>query len=475
MTGRMRRVMQTAICAAAVWFGLFELGGGYVGYLGEAAGETAQVAKNQLAVTALSAYDAKLLLAEPAMAAAEDSGGAVRTQYATAGAEAGSGKDMPQKGMEQAAGNEKTVYLTFDDGPSRHTGDVLDLLKREGIRATFFVLGEHVKQQPALAKRIVREGHSIGNHTYNHKYAEIYGSFGEFADQVMKTDELIYKTTGVRTPLLRAPGGTFGNFDQGYFDALAEAGYLVHDWNVDSGDSKRSGVPATEIVATVKEAKLADKLVVLLHDSAGHEASVKALPAIINYYKSKGYSFAPLTDRVEPIRFRTAIKPKWTRAKVTRAEKTELVRFADSLSKQAAQAGAEAGAPKAPQKPAETIGTVKQPPERTEPKLVLHLGDGMLELEPGEYSLRKGVTEVPLAKLMELAGGTVTADAREGRIEAQLNGKRAVWLLDAEDTSAVEDAGRFAVPVRSTMEQLGFSIEKYVFNDKQREIWVAGQ
>ncbi|MCA0758645.1 polysaccharide deacetylase [Paenibacillus sp. N4] len=471
MTERMRRVMRAAICALAVWFGLFEPGGGYAGYLGEAAGETAQVRQNQLAVTALSAYDAKLLLAEPALAASEGSGGAARTQYASAAASAGPDEDKPQKRTEQASGNGKTVYLTFDDGPSRNTGEVLDLLKREGIAATFFVLGEHVKQQPALTKRIVREGHSIGNHTYNHKYAEIYGSFGEFADQVMKTDELIFKTTGVRTRLLRAPGGTYGNFDQGYFDALAEAGYLVHDWNVDSGDSKRTGVPVSEIIATVKGSKLADKLVVLLHDSTGHEASVKALPAIINYYKAKGYTFAPLTERVEPIRFRMAVKPKWTRAKVTRAEKTELVRFANSLTKQAGQTAAEAEAPKGTPKPSKPVGQ-KQPPE---PKLVLHLGDGKLELESGTYSLGKGVTEVRLTKLMELAGGTVTADAREGRIEAKLNDRHAVWLLDAEDASAREEVDRFAVPVRSTMEQLGFSIEKYVLGDKQREIWIAAQ
>src|SRR4029453_11475706 len=129
-------------------------------------------------------------------------------------------------------------------------------LKKEGISATFFMLGEHVLQQPKIVKRIIEEGHAIGNHSFNHKYERLYGSFSEFAEQVMKTDEAIYRTAGVRTTLFRAPGGTYTNFDQSYFDAMAAAGYQVHDWNVDSGDSKRIGVPASEILSTIKSSKL---------------------------------------------------------------------------------------------------------------------------------------------------------------------------------------------------------------------------
>jgi hypothetical protein len=328
---------------------------------------------------------------------------------------------------------------------------VLTLLKKEGIQATFFVLGEHVLQQPKLAKRIALEGHSIGNHTFNHKYERLYGSFTEFADQVMKTDEAIYRTTGVRTTLFRAPGGTFGNFDQGYFDAMAAAGYQVHDWNVDSGDSKRLDVPASEIIAKVKGSKLADKLIVLLHDSAGHEESVKALPAIIKYYKGKGYSFAPLTDKVKPIQFTVAKKLKWSRAEVTEPQRTKLAQFSEALGRSSRKAHA----------------------EQKVPVLILHRGEERLELQPAEYRVSKGAIEVSLLKLTEWIGGTAETDLDKGVIEAYMNGNRVLRLTDLADRTSNQPAEQIVVPVRATLKKFGIGITSYVYNDEQREIWVT--
>src|SRR5690606_1350597 len=126
------------------------------------------------------------------------------------------------------------VYLTFDDGPSKLTEGVLDVLAKYDIKATFFVLGEKVEQYPKLAQRIVEEGHSIGNHSYNHRYDELYKSSQGFVDQVLKTTKAIYKTTGIVTPLFRAPGGSYSNLDSSFMKALQDAGYLIFDWNVDS-------------------------------------------------------------------------------------------------------------------------------------------------------------------------------------------------------------------------------------------------
>ncbi|WP_243644036.1 polysaccharide deacetylase family protein [Paenibacillus pinisoli] len=348
-----------------------------------------------------------------------------------------------------AAAKKKVVYLTIDDGPSKHTPEVLDILKREGIKATFFALGEQVERNPDIAKRIVEEGHAIGNHTYNHKYEKLYGSFAEFAGQVMRTDDAIYAATGVRTTLLRAPGGTYANFDQGYFDALAAAGYRVHDWNVDSGDSKRRGVPSTEIIANIKKSKLADTLNVLIHDSAGHEESVKALPAIIHYYKNLGYTFEPLDDSVKPMHFQTASKSKWSRGKVTEADKAAIIKYGKELD----------------------ASGVRQKSAHREPALIVHRGDATLVLEAGQYRLASGSIYVPLKDLVEWMGGAAEQDEQSGVVEASLAGKSLFWMIDTWPPSE-ENGSHLDVPLRSTLGEFGIDIEDYAISKDRREVWI---
>ena len=205
-----------------------------------------------------------------------------------------------------------TVYLTFDDGPSTLTPRVLDILAEEKVRATFFVLGSLVERYPDTVKRIVEEGHAIGNHSYDHEYERLYTNFSSFFEQVTQTDDAIWRTTGIRTRLFRAPGGTYRHFDPFYSYYMDQAGYLVYDWDVDSGDSRRKGVPASEIIANVQGAPLKHQLIVLFHDGSGHEETVQALREIIRYYKRLGYQFAALDASVEPRRF-TPGTLKWKR------------------------------------------------------------------------------------------------------------------------------------------------------------------
>ncbi|WP_274364342.1 polysaccharide deacetylase family protein [Paenibacillus thermotolerans] len=216
--------------------------------------------------------------------------------------------------QEAETSNRPTVYLTFDDGPSKLTPKVLDILKEHDVKATFFVLGELASAREETIRRIAAEGHALGNHTYDHKYQHLYKSFDGFLRQVQATDEVLKRITGNSVRLLRAPGGTSGNFDELYFHYLREAGFSIHDWNVDSGDSKRRGVPAKEIVGNVKRSKLGGDLVVLLHDGAGHEETVKALPEIIAFFQAKGYRFEALSEQVKPVTFRVG-KLKWDRSK----------------------------------------------------------------------------------------------------------------------------------------------------------------
>jgi peptidoglycan/xylan/chitin deacetylase (PgdA/CDA1 family) len=112
--------------------------------------------------------------------------------------------------------------------------------------------------------------------------------------------------------LIRAPGGTSTNFDAFYFYYLEQAGYIVMDWNVDSGDSTRRNVPASEIIQNVKKAPLRHEMNVLIHDGGGHYASVQALKEIIRYFKNNGYTFAPLTSEVKPMQF-PVVATKWKR------------------------------------------------------------------------------------------------------------------------------------------------------------------
>lgn len=409
----MWRMMQAAVYVMVLSFGLFELGG-FALYKGEVLRE---IYSEQAGpeTTVVSYYKAKLLLAEPAIYEPEQ----METNKPAA-----IEKDLPNNRVEAklTAKSEKIIYLTFDDGPSKNTEQVLQILKQEEVKATFFVLGEQVLKQPEMTKRIIEEGHSIGNHTFNHKYESLYGDFAEFADQVMKTDEAIYRTTGVRTTLFRAPGGTYRNFDQGYFDAMAAAGYQVHDWNVDSGDSRRVGVPAAEIIKTIKGSTLVNKLNVLLHDGSGHSESVKALPAIIKYYKSKGYTFALLTDQIEPIQFGVAKQLKWTRPKVTEKQATNLAKFSEEFSNSVKRAQA----------------------EKQAPSLILHRGNHELVLKPDEYRLIKGAIEISKRKLTE-------------------------WIRSGAELKAEKDM----LPLRLSLQKLGITITNYVYNDQQREVWIS--
>ncbi|MCM3129505.1 polysaccharide deacetylase family protein [Paenibacillus provencensis] len=283
--------------------------------------------------------------------------------------------------------SKKTVYLTFDDGPGKHTSEVLDILESYEVPATFFVLGKYVETYPELVYRMHEEGHAIGNHTYNHDYDELYDNFPDFWSQIKTTEEAIRLITGSRPQLVRAPGGTFGHFDQNYFDLMKQAGYSVVDWNVDSGDSKRSGVPAAEIAQQATEVSTDKDLVILLHDGGNHAETVKALPEIIEYYQKHQYHFAVLDPAKKPVQFRV------------KNEESTKKRFQPS---------------------SKWINNVIAPnAELFEegPSLVIEAGKQMAELNYGEYRLQNGQYIVPLRDVIEKFGGSVKWNAAERSAE----------------------------------------------------------
>lgn len=190
----------------------------------------------------------------------------------------------------------KVAYLTFDDGPDeKNTAAVLDILKQEGIKATFYVTGRNVRNFPDTAKRIFEEGHALGNHSYDHDYKRLYASVGNYITEMEEADEAIYELLGVRPLITRAPSGRMGNFTKAYEDAIAANGYVEHDWNVSSADTAPGNPTAQDFIDNISGQATMDSVIILMHSSGGHEETVKAVPEIIRILRERGYTFGVVT------------------------------------------------------------------------------------------------------------------------------------------------------------------------------------
>lgn len=200
--------------------------------------------------------------------------------------------------------NKKTVYLTFDDGPSINTDRILDILKEYDIRATFFVVGRTDNQSKNLYNRIVKEGHSIGNHTYSHKYKDIYSGDENFLADFKKLEHHIYSITGIKMNIMRFPGGSNTIMPHKYCDdkfmkrmtvKMLYDGYQYFDWNVDSGDAGSIRQNKDTIISSVLEGvENNNPAIVLFHDSLPKTSTVEALPIIIDELLKKNYTFKTL-------------------------------------------------------------------------------------------------------------------------------------------------------------------------------------
>ena len=193
---------------------------------------------------------------------------------------------------------EKTVYLTFDDGPSKSvTPLILDLLKQENIKATFFVLGTRAKANPEILKREYLEGHYIANHGYSHIYGDIYVSPQAVLDEYNKTRDIVKEILGTDYDghLFRFPGGSTGGK---YKTIKAEAKTLLSDnnvayidWNSLSNDAAGAKTKEAIIQNTIETVGTKNSVVILMHDAGDKILTYEALPEIIKYLKEQGYSF----------------------------------------------------------------------------------------------------------------------------------------------------------------------------------------
>lgn len=187
---------------------------------------------------------------------------------------------------------EKAVYLTFDDGPSdRVTPKILDVLKEENVKATFFIVGTNAESRKYLLEREISEGHTVAVHSYSHKYSEIYSSKENLLKDINKCNELIKSVTGSYSDIYRFPGGSYGLSDN-LISAVKACGMTYVDWNASIRDAEYYSAPPEILYKSAIDTSQGRNTVVLLaHDSTTKTTTAKALKNIIKYFKSQNFAF----------------------------------------------------------------------------------------------------------------------------------------------------------------------------------------
>ncbi len=187
----------------------------------------------------------------------------------------------------------KTVYLTFDDGPSdRVTPKILDVLKEENVKATFFIIGKQAETRKYLIEREFKEGHTVAVHSYTHKYGEIYSSAESLIKDIDKCNDVIKSVTGRYSSVYRFPGGSYG-LSEKLVSAVTSHGLRYVDWNASTRDAEiYRATPAQILKSTADTSANTENVVLLAHDSTSKTATAAALKDIIKYFKNKGYIFS---------------------------------------------------------------------------------------------------------------------------------------------------------------------------------------
>lgn len=200
----------------------------------------------------------------------------------------------------------KIAYLTFDDGPSEHaTEKILDILKENDIKATFFILGSSIEnnsKSEEILKRIAKEGHAIGSHGYSHNYSILYPNRTVDLEAVIndfkKNDDILKGILGkdFSTRLIRLPGGhSSWNGTEALDEVLKEKGIWQVDWNALNGDAEGKDFPKEVLLNRLKETVAdQDVVIVLMHDTDYKKGTVESLQSAIDYLKAEGFEFRTL-------------------------------------------------------------------------------------------------------------------------------------------------------------------------------------
>ncbi|MDR1774538.1 MAG: polysaccharide deacetylase [Clostridioides sp.] len=193
---------------------------------------------------------------------------------------------------------DKIAYITIDDGPSQYTSQLLDILDKNNVKATFFMIGPNMKTYKDEVKKISDSGNSLGLHSMTHEVKSLYKTEKSTLEEFDTCNDILKEICGYKTRLIRIPYGSKPYMSESIYNSLVQNNYAIWDWNVDTEDWKSN---TTQIVSSVKVAGSdKKKLIVLIHEK---KQSVKALDDIISVLKSNGYKILPIKESYEPQNF----------------------------------------------------------------------------------------------------------------------------------------------------------------------------
>lgn len=195
----------------------------------------------------------------------------------------------------------KRVYLTFDDGPSIYTGQILDILAANDVKATFFVIAREDESYWPYYSRILKEGHTLGMHSYTHDYNQVYASLDSFEADVSSLSQFLYDRTGVYPTIYRFPGGSSNTVChvpmQECIAYLNEQGITYYDWNALNGDAVTNELSADKLIDNIMTSvRQNNTSIVLMHDMQSRHTTVESLQGLIDTLKEEGYEILPIDE-----------------------------------------------------------------------------------------------------------------------------------------------------------------------------------
>jgi peptidoglycan-N-acetylglucosamine deacetylase len=209
--------------------------------------------------------------------------------------------------------NQKIAYLTFDDGPSLNTMEILNILDRYHVKATFFVKGNEEPYAKRCYQEMISRGHSIALHSYTHDYSIVYRSTESFFQDLNRLETMLQEEYGIKSRIVRLPGGSNNRLRHqastkpiinGILQRLKEKGYIYFDWSIDSTDGFSPSISEQQIISAVQKGTKNQKHVnILLHDINSMKNTVKALPDIIEFLKKEGYTFDTIDETTPKMQF----------------------------------------------------------------------------------------------------------------------------------------------------------------------------
>ena len=231
----------------------------------------------------------------------EDENAALKKKIETLSAQKAAEAAAVSSPQSPVPSGEKICYLTFDDGPSKNTPLILDILKNYNAKATFFVINTG---NIGYIQRIHDEGHTVGLHTYSHNYAQLYSSTDAYFNDLQQISDKVESIIGIKPTVMRFPGGSSNKVSAKYCKGIMtqlvtlvqEKGYSYFDWNISSGDADSTTPSYTYIRNNVlNNARNKNSICVLMHDASAKTTTVQALPEIIEGLTNMGYRFEALT------------------------------------------------------------------------------------------------------------------------------------------------------------------------------------